>query len=208
MAREPHAGHSRRDRYEQRGRHRRSPYFITDDNVYFEGRLLKDASASTFKVLDDGYARDMWGVFYWGRKIEGASSESFRVLGYGYATDAWVVYYDGEKISGASSESFSILQDWYAKDMWNVYFDGKKISGAAPESFKVLREGYALDMWNVFRQLYSSATLSTQNVAPGVPVYGSPLPEENITIKCVGVASGVSHPTSLTGTILPLELRE
>lgn len=37
-----------------------------------------------------------------------------------------------------------------------------------------------------------------------VPTYASPLLAENITMMCVGLASG-SQPISLTGTILPLE---
>ena len=142
--------HKDRSGYEHRGRHHRSPYFVSENKVYFDGREIKGTSASSFSILRDGYAKDTWNVYYCGVKMDGASSNSFKVLGYGYAKDTWNVYYEGSKIEGASSDSFDVLSDWYAKDTWNVYFDGKKIIGASPDSFKVLRDGYAKDTWNTY----------------------------------------------------------
>ena len=116
-------------------------YIISNGQVYFDGREVKDASASGFKSLPDGYALDSWNVYYCGNRIDGAASQSFRVLGYGYAVDSWRVYYSGEVM---------ILHDWYAKDRWNVYFDGKKIEDASPTDFEVLGAGYAKDRWNTY----------------------------------------------------------
>lgn len=47
--------------------------------------------------------------------------------------------------------------------------------------------------------------LSTHSVMPGVPSYATPQPDDAMTSMWVGVASGLSQPTSLTGTISPLE---
>ena len=142
--------HEDRSGYEHGDRHHRSPYFVSENKVFFDGREIKGASASSFSILRDGYAKDTWSVYYCGTKMDGASSNSFKVLGFGYAKDTWNVYYDGGKIEGASSDSFDVLSDWYAKDTWNVYFDGKKINSASPESFKVLRDGYAKDTENTY----------------------------------------------------------
>ena len=142
--------HEDRPCYEHRGRHHRSPYFVSENKVFFDDREIKGASASGFSILRDGYAKDTWSVYYCGAKMDGASSNSFKVLGYGYAKDTWNVYYDGCKIDGASSDSFDVLSDCYAKDTWNVYFDGKKINGASSDSFKVLSDGYAKDTWSVY----------------------------------------------------------
>lgn len=142
--------HEDRSGYEHRDRHHRSPYFVSENKVFFDGREIKGASASSFSILRDGYAKDTWSVYYCGTKMDGASSNSFKVLGFGYAKDTWNVYFDGKKINGASPESFKVLRDGYAKDTWNVYFDAVKIEGASPDSFKVLRGGYAKDTWNTY----------------------------------------------------------
>ncbi|ROS81185.1 hypothetical protein EEK90_13505 [Muribaculaceae bacterium Isolate-036 (Harlan)] len=142
--------HEDRSGYEHRDRHHRSPYFVSENKVFFDGREIKGASASSFSILRDGYAKDTWSVYYCGAKMDGASSNSFKVLGFGYAKDTWNVYFDGKKINGASPESFKVLRDGYAKDTWNVYFDAVKIEGASPDSFKLLRGGYAKDTWNTY----------------------------------------------------------
>lgn len=108
--------------------HDRCRYIISNDKVYFNGHLVKDASAMTFKTLADGYAADAWNVYFDGRKIDGASVNSFRYLGDGYAKDNWNAYYLGAKIDGASVNSFEILGDGYARDNWNTYYCGSRIA--------------------------------------------------------------------------------
>lgn len=105
--------HGSRPGYEHRDRHHRSPYFVSENKVYFDGG-----------------------------KIEGAYSDSFNILSDWYAKDTWNVYFDGKKINGASPDSFKVLRDGYAKDTWNVYFDAVKIKEASPDSFKVFHDGY------------------------------------------------------------------
>ncbi|MDY5680659.1 MAG: DKNYY domain-containing protein, partial [Prevotella sp.] len=39
-------------------------------NVYYYGEKLNDASASSFKVDDDGYAHDAFSMYYYGKKIK------------------------------------------------------------------------------------------------------------------------------------------
>lgn len=75
--------HGSRPGYEHRDRHHRSPYFVSENKVYFDGREIEGASASSFSKLRDGYAKDTWNVYYCGVKMDGASSNSFKVLGYG-----------------------------------------------------------------------------------------------------------------------------
>lgn len=130
--------------------HRHKPtYFVGRNGVFFDGRPIKDASPSSFRILGDGYAVDNWHVYYRGNVMAEAAL-SLEVLGYGYVKDAWNVFYDGRKIEGASAGTFSVTSDWYAKDNWSVFFDGKKVDGASTGSFKVLRDGYAKDNWAVY----------------------------------------------------------
>ena len=56
--------HERRPGYEHRDRHHRSPYLVSENKVYFDGREIKGASASNFTILRDGYARNNWNTYY------------------------------------------------------------------------------------------------------------------------------------------------
>lgn len=119
----------KREMRDERGgrRHHRPKYVIGNYDVFFDGRKVEGASASSFKILKYGYAKDAWSVYYRGAKIKGASESSFKVLGDGYAKDTWNVYYRGAKIKGASESSFEVLGDGYAKDTWSTYYMGRKI---------------------------------------------------------------------------------
>ncbi len=64
--------------------------------IYYRGRVVNDASISSFKYLGDGYAKDSWKVFYNGRIIADASASSFECLEDGYAKDSWRTYYRGD----------------------------------------------------------------------------------------------------------------
>ena len=51
------------------------------------------------------YSKDNWTVYYEGRKVKGASASSFTDLGGGYGKDDWTVFYRGRKVEGASASS-------------------------------------------------------------------------------------------------------
>ena len=86
-----------------------------------------------------GYVKDDWSVWYRGRKVEGAVASSFSDLGGGYGKDAWTVFYGGRKMEGAAASSFAVLGGGYAKDAWRVYYRGEAIPGVSPRSFKMPR---------------------------------------------------------------------
>lgn len=74
-----------------------------------------------------GYMKTDFDVFFHGKKIDGASASTFRELADGYAADAFNVYFRGKQISGASPGTFEVLADGYAKDTFNMYYRGKKV---------------------------------------------------------------------------------
>ena len=119
-----HRWHEQNEKHDRRYH---SPYLVSNDRVFFNGRRVDGATASSFAILKDGYAKDKWNVYYCGEKLKGATSNSFEALGYGYAKDKWNVYFDGEKIKGASPNGFKVLYDGYAEDKWNTYYWGRKI---------------------------------------------------------------------------------
>ena len=57
-----------------------------------------------------GYTKDSWRVYYRGREVKGASASSFEGLGGGYGKDNWKVYYRGRELSGTSPASFGKLR--------------------------------------------------------------------------------------------------
>ena len=67
------------------------------------------------------YSKDNWTVYYEGRKVKGASASSFTDLGGGYGKDDWTVFYRGRKVEGASASSFESLGNGMGKDNWHTY---------------------------------------------------------------------------------------
>ena len=58
----------------------KSRYYISNNNVFFNGVLISGASASSFRIIGDGYAKDSWNVYFCGKKIPNASPSSFRII--------------------------------------------------------------------------------------------------------------------------------
>ncbi|MHA7058037.1 DKNYY domain-containing protein [Aquimarina sp. M1] len=49
-----------------------------DDRIFYEGLLVENADASTFKDLEYGYAKDVNHVFFHGKMVEGADVKTFK----------------------------------------------------------------------------------------------------------------------------------
>ena len=94
--------YDRQDRNHGQARYRKSRrrvrYTVGKYEVFYDGRPVKDASASTFDVLGDGYAKDNWNVYYAGMIVKDAHPGSFKVLRDGYGKDAWGTFLHGRKI--------------------------------------------------------------------------------------------------------------
>ena len=102
-------------------------YYVTKFDVFFDGKKIKDASASTFKELGNGYAKDSFNVYYFGNTIPDCSPNTFQLLGDGYSKDAFNVYFDGHKIHDASASTFRYDGNGYAHDAFDTYYNGRKI---------------------------------------------------------------------------------
>lgn len=73
------------------------------------------------------YHKTAFDVFYNGRKIEGAFASTFEILKNGYAKDAFHVYWKGEVVQDASSSTFKVLENGYAEDAFHTYYYGRRI---------------------------------------------------------------------------------
>ena len=123
-------------------------YEIVGNKVYYNGVLVSNASAHSFKDLGWGYAKDSSRAYYCGRKISNDPTR-FKALTDGYAMDAFDVYYFGQEIE-ASTSGFKVLSDGYAKDAFDAYYCGKEVVGSSASTFQVLGNGYAKDAWETY----------------------------------------------------------
>lgn len=116
----------RHDRHKDRHRGHKNRYVVIDNDVFYRGVKIKDASAGSFTDLGYGYAKDAFNVYYKGKELPDATLGSFVILTDGYAKDAFKVYYKGKEVSGATSSSFKVMSDGYAKDAFDTYYRGRK----------------------------------------------------------------------------------
>ena len=123
-------------------------YEVIGTKVYYNGAVVSNASAHSFKDLGCGYAKDSYRVYYCGKKLADNPSR-FTALKDGYAKDSFNVYYFGQKIK-ASTSGFKVLSDGYAKDAFDAYYCGKEVVGSSASSFKVTGNGYAKDNWETY----------------------------------------------------------
>ena len=126
----PHAN-CHGERYEDR----RGRYTKDSWSVYYRGRKVEGASASSFADLGGGYGKDNWTVFYEGRKLEGASAMSFEYKGRGYGKDNWNTYFRGEQLRPGQSPD-GMLGGGDAKERWSEYYRARKVEGESATSFQ------------------------------------------------------------------------
>jgi hypothetical protein len=127
---------------------------LEDDNNGYYTKVLSGADVKTFKILEDGYAKDKNSGYYAGERLsydddgiikkihfKNFASDSFKVLGNGYAKDKNSGYYMGERFSyyydddkrkdipfkSFLADSFEVLKDGYAKDKNSVYYEGVRL---------------------------------------------------------------------------------
>lgn len=65
---ERHGSHRCHEKYEVT-QHHRLAYFVSGNEMFFQGQPVKDASESSFDFLCDGYTKDNLHTCYWGYKI-------------------------------------------------------------------------------------------------------------------------------------------
>ena len=64
LSAQPQHERHRRPHHHEHAPHHKPRYMIGDFEVFFGGMPVKGASAATFKVLQNGYAREAWNVYY------------------------------------------------------------------------------------------------------------------------------------------------
>ena len=133
--------------------------------VFFQEKTIPFANPKTFKILEQGYAKDDNYVFKKdGKIIPNADPKTFQILTYTYQKDKNKVFKLGEPTS-IDVESFKILtynyyknkvkNSLYAIDKNHVYFQGEIIPDAVAQTFHIIASEkatqlYATDENNVY----------------------------------------------------------
>ena len=82
-------------------------------NVYYEGKLIKEADVKTFEILSNE------------NEVQNSAR---RAVCYYYAKDRKNVYYRGQIMNGADVKTFKVLENLNAEDKNFQYKGGEKIN--------------------------------------------------------------------------------
>jgi len=135
-------------------------FFINNNNVYCNGKLIENADPETFAVLNtSGFATDKKNVYFKTEILKGGDATTFTYIDGNYYKDKRHVYFNLEKIKNADPATFEVivvstsfynstnnrttaqLDRSYAKDKKRVYRSGVTL----PASFSILNNTYAID---------------------------------------------------------------
>lgn len=83
-----------------------SNYGRDRNNEYYGAKLIEDADAGSFSLVDHNYARDRMRVFYFGKVVNHADPSTFRKLDHAFAVDDKAVFFRGESVTRAERKSF------------------------------------------------------------------------------------------------------
>lgn len=104
------------------------PIFVVfDENqVYYEGALLKKADPKTWKIVDRGFSADANSIYFGADKLGSATPENWRLLKYPYSTNGKKIYHMGFALAGADLDSFEVLPGGSCRDKISAFVGRKR----------------------------------------------------------------------------------
>lgn len=130
--------------------------YAKDKNyAYFEGQIIQDADANTFRSIHEFRAVDRKFAYYGGNRIENADGKTFEFIQGSWARDSNDYYWGRFAIDVCDWASFSIEDiefDWWATDKYCVFYQNKKLPIKDRESVVLFKGGYAKDKYSVYFQ--------------------------------------------------------
>ncbi|MEO6286201.1 MAG: DKNYY domain-containing protein [Dyadobacter sp.] len=121
-------------------------------HVYFEGKLISNANASSLVRLKGYFSRDQDHVFYL-NQILSDDPDHFEFIDDNVHKDCKHVYWS-DKIISDDPASFKLIGQSggssYYKDQLGILANDTRIPGADAESFKPLAHGYSMDKSKVY----------------------------------------------------------
>uniref|UniRef100_UPI003BF981E4 DKNYY domain-containing protein n=1 Tax=Candidatus Amarolinea aalborgensis TaxID=2249329 RepID=UPI003BF981E4 len=131
----------------------RSPSFYAWDanQVYCNGRIIRNAQPGSFEPLGNLFARDKHRVYLSDLTVQGADPATFEIVKGNIGRDRQDYYVSEKPLHVRDIKTFKMLKDdvsWndiWAADKWNYYVgtDASPIADAG--TFQVMEYGYAKD---------------------------------------------------------------
>ena len=97
-------------------------------HVYYEGQVIKDADATSFRYMRGSVGKDIKNIFYAGNTVNGADPKSFKIINEVYSHDNECVYFFDKIIFGADPNTFENIDCYWSRDKMNMYFKDQKES--------------------------------------------------------------------------------
>lgn len=110
-------------------------YYVCDDEIWYERRMLEGADVGSFELLDNGYSKDKEHIFYLNKEVANIDFATFELLKNCYVQDKDAIYCAGFVVEEADRENFKALGYGYAKDDKHVFKGSKIIEGADAKTF-------------------------------------------------------------------------
>ena len=121
--------------------------------VYYQGRVLKECSPASFKIIDHTwkFSRDDHAAYY-GSALISDDPEGFEPLDYGFARDSKVAYRYNKVLEDSHGPSFQLIpgSKVYTKDRKNVYSLGRLLEGVDAPTFELIGNLYTRDKNHVY----------------------------------------------------------
>jgi hypothetical protein len=130
--------------------------------LHNEIKVIENADAFSFRLLNNEYGMDTSSVYYNGKKFNVKHRESFQLLDNGYAKDKFTAYYHQAPIEGSEAGSFKVLEGGYSSDAKQVFYSSLQpdspepqrlcfvLPMADPQTFRYIGEGYAKDHSGIY----------------------------------------------------------
>ncbi|MFH1533577.1 MAG: DKNYY domain-containing protein [Nitrospirota bacterium] len=98
-------------------------YAIDKNHLYLRDRIIENANANTFAVLENGYSRDHKSVFWEEIQIVGADPESFKIIDFPFSKDENHVFNGAEIDKSFDAQSFSSTgENNFFQDKSGLYY--------------------------------------------------------------------------------------
>ncbi len=94
-------------------------YFSTKRNRI---TAIEKADPTTFRIFQNGYARDKANIFFEGVFFPVKDINSFQILDYSFAKDRLSGYYMQAEIPGSDGSTFAGLDNHYSRDSSHIFY--------------------------------------------------------------------------------------
>jgi len=138
------------------------------NQAYYQGNLIQDIDAESFKSIYRYYAIDKYRAYMGKDIIKNADGATFKVVEGNWGRDSKDYYFKTDSLNVCDYDSLKIYDfkgkysNDYAVDSKCAYFGHRKIPVKDKESFSIIIAGYAKDKYSVY---YESSVLEGADAA-------------------------------------------